>query len=292
MKSQKWSIEKIGPTVSTARVTYEVNSNWEHWVLLRSDAHMDNPKTNNAMAHKHMKEAVQRNAMICDFGDFFDAMQGKKDRRHSKHDVAPELQNDNYLGSMVKMGLNYFEPYKNNVALLGYGNHETAIIKNCELDLTSSLVDRLNDRGSKCVLGGYRGWIRFLFSMNSKSKQTHSVNLYYPHGGGGGGVVTKGTMNSVRRAAYLPEAHIIASGHIHEDWSMIIARERLTNVGTLYMDEQLHVCIPGYKDEFTDIPVGFHHEKERPPKPIGAQWIRFWWCGNSGKIKYECIRAK
>ena len=49
---------------------------WEQWVLLTSDRHWDNPKSDHALQIKHLIQAVERNAIIIDAGDLYCAMQG------------------------------------------------------------------------------------------------------------------------------------------------------------------------------------------------------------------------
>ena len=66
-------------------------------------------------------------------------------------------------------------------------------------------------------------------------------------------------------------------------------RERLTRDGNIYIDEQVHVCLPTYKEEYLS-GEDFHRERGRPPKPLGAYWLRFYY--ESAEIKYEFIRAK
>ena len=47
------------------------------WVLLSFDRHHDNPKSDNVMELRHLRQAKERNAVIIDGGDLFCAMQGK-----------------------------------------------------------------------------------------------------------------------------------------------------------------------------------------------------------------------
>lgn len=287
--SYPWTVEKTSDVVSTIKVEMARAADWEQWVLLRSDGHFDNPKAKNDLAHRHLKQAVERKAPICDFGDLFCAMQGRNDRRGSKSSIKDENQQQNYFGSLIKDATKFLEPYRDNLAVIGTGNHETAVLKNNEIDLTESLIDRLNDKGSQCVPGGYRGWIKFAFSGTTYQQ---TVNMYYTHGGGGGGPVTKGVIKTNRRAVFLPDAHIVVGGHIHEAWQLEMPRIRLTRGGREYADDQLHICLPTYKEEFLNHSGGFHHEGERPPKPLGAQWLRFFYCPDSERVQYQCIRAK
>jgi len=121
------------------------------------------------------------------------------------------------------------------------------------------------------------------------SKHVKLFNLNYTHGYGGGGPVTKGVIQANRKAVYLPDAHFCVSGHIHEHWLMTQSRERLTRSGETKIDEQVHVCLPTYKEEYL-MGEDFHRERGRPPKPLGAYWLRFFY--DADDINYEFIRAK
>lgn len=248
-----------------ARGQQEVN------FLLSSDRHIDNPKAKNSLAKKHLDQLKERDGLLLDFGDLFDAMQGKNDRRGSKEDIKDNLKSNNYFGAMIKDAANFFMPYRKHIALLGHGNHETAILKHNEIDLTEALIDRLNENGGKVSHGGYRGWVKI--KLRKTETQRHQIFLYYSHGSGGGGPVTRGVINTNRMAVYLPDADIVVSGHIHESWQVSVPRVRIGSDNLERQDEQLHICLPTYKEEFINAGGGFHHEKGRPPKPLGASWL-------------------
>lgn len=287
-----WTVTATGPSVTTIKIGCVENREWEQWALLTSDRHLDNGKTDRAMVKRHLAQAKERNAFCLDFGDNFDAMQGRDDRRGMKSDVMKENQRNDYFDSLVEAHADFYAPFTDQLAMLGTGNHESSVLAKRETDLTRRLVDELKRRGSPVVMGGYRGWVRLMFEGRGKSYR-HGVKLYYTHGGGGGNaVVTKGVINTNRRAVYLPDANIVVGGHIHESWMVEMRRARLLDTGKEYADDQLHLAIPTYKDEFHGSPAGYHHENERPPKPLGAWWLRFFYDRDDRKIHYEASRAK
>ena len=123
-------------------------------------------------------------------------MQGKGDKRGNKSDIRPEHSFNNYFDSIVQTAVEWFTPYAHIIKLIGYGNHETAIIKHCETDVLQRFVDLINYKCSSNILtGGYGGWIIFNYIENSMNK---TVKLKYYHGAGGGGIVTKGAINLTR----------------------------------------------------------------------------------------------
>lgn len=242
------------------------------WVLLSFDRHHDNPKSDNVMEKRHLDLARKRNAIIIDGGDLFCAMQGKYDPRSDKRDLKPEHQTGDYLDKLVSTAADFYGPYADLFAVMAPGNHETAISKRHETNLTERLVTMLNDRhGSKIKVGGFSGWIKFQMLVWSECVTT---NLWYHHGYGGDAPVTKGVIQTNRQSVYLPDAHIVATGHTHNEWQFPIPRIRLSDKGKVSHDEQLHLKVPSYKEEYVDGYGGWHIERGGPPKPTGAVWLR------------------
>jgi len=273
-------------------------SQFEQWVLLTSDRHWDNPKSDHALQKKHLDEALERNAVIIDAGDLYCAMQGKYDPRSSKSDLRPEHQVSNYLDALIKTGADFFAPYAKNFAMVAAGNHEASIKKRHETDLTERFCSTMNYISGETVYnGGYSGFVRFKLIDIVQGKQKNlgrNVTLHYSHGYGGGGPVTKGVIQTNRKATYLPDADIVISGHVHESWQIELMRVRVGRT-KIYHDTQTHICLPTYKEEFGTGFGGWHVERGAPPKPIGAVWLRFYYLNSHDPIKrgmkYEITRA-
>ena len=254
--------------------------------LLTADRHWDNPFSDHNLQVKHLKQAAALGAGVLDFGDFFCAMQGKYDPRASKDSLRPEHKVDDYFDALVDTAVEFFNPYKNLFILIAAGNHETSIRKRHEIDLTKRLVKGL---GGAPHVGGYTGWVQFRF-MDIPTSKFDIVNLWYTHGYGGGGPVTKGVIQTARRAAYNPDAQIIVTGHIHEDWALTVTRQRLMPDFTVKLEPQLHVQVPTYKDEFKS--DGWTVERGSPPKPIGARWLRFRKSRGDDAVHYDAGKAE
>jgi hypothetical protein len=252
----------------------EVATGWEQWILLSSDRHHDSIYCDRERETEHLDEALQKGALICDFGDLFDAMQGRFDPRSDMDAVRPEYRVNNYFDKLVSVAAADYAPYAANWLLVGRGNHETSVLKRQSTDLASNLVHRLNtEHGGQVFAGGYGGWIRFMF-VGTDGRKRAAVNLKYHHGAGGGGPVTRGVIQTNRQAVYLPDADIVVNGHTHDSWIVPIARERLTTKGQVRQDVAYHVRTPGYKNEYRDGSAGFHVERWGPPKPVGCVWLR------------------
>jgi predicted phosphodiesterase len=282
-----WTIEEKSRNVHIIRMPIQRNADWEQRVLVTSDRHWDNPHSDHKLQYDHLQKAKECGAPVIDLGDFFDVMSGRNDRRGTKGHVRPEHKVDNYFDAVVDTAVDAFKPYAANFAVLAHGNHDTAIIKHGETDLLSRFVYRLNaETGSRAFTGGYSGFVRFMSEDESGGAFRRSVNLFYHHGHGGGGPVTKGTIHASRRAVYLPDADIVVSGHHHENWLFPMQRTRLSDTGKVYKDQQLHIACSTYKDEYGDGAEGWHIERGGPPKPIGAVWLAFRWDRPSTRIRY------
>lgn len=270
-------------------VNFQVSgAGWEGWILCRSDVHHDNPHCDWVKEQRHLEQAIERNAVIIDNGDLFCAMQGKYDKRSSKDALRPEHQSGNYFDALVDSAFEFYEPYLDNFALLGRGNHETKIRERHETDLTERLVSRMRAAGSPVHSSGYGGWVRIQMHVSNKVYRVFWLHHY--HGSGGGGPVTRGTIQTNRISVYTPDADIILTGHTHDEWIMPIARQRISPHGRIYHDEQLHIRAPGYKDAWGDGDGGWEVEKMLGPKPIGAIWLHFKF--EQKKFYIDALRAK
>ena len=263
-----------------------ISAGWEFWLLNTSDRHHDSVFCDRKLEKQHLDEVVERNGMVADYGDFFDAMQGRFDPRRSFADLRPEYAREDYLDFVIKDAANFYAPYAKHFLMIGKGNHEQSVLKHNGVDLVGNLVHRLNsDHGGNIQSGGYGGYIRFLFNSGKKT----SKNLKYFHGAGGGGPVTKGVIQSNRQAVIYPDADIVINGHIHEAWHVAIKREHISNKGVVYTEIQHHIRTATYKDEWQDGFDGFMVERGNTPKPVGAYWIRFFY--HSGRIETEILSA-
>lgn len=297
MKSKlPFSVTKVSNGVYFVDIVFDtMELGQPRWCLLRSDAHHDNPHSDNALEKKHLDESLNKKAFILDNGDAFCAMQGKGDPRGSKDDIKEEHKGGNYLDKLVDTYADWLKPYAENILIMGKGNHETAVYKHRETDLTQRLVNLLNGKtNAKIQCGQIANWVGIRArSKKSGSKSLGTLWLYMFHGAGGGGPVTKGVIGANRMGVYLPDADIVTTGHTHDYWILPNARSRITNAGHEYIDEQLHIKTPTYKNEYGVKDSGFHMEKGRPPKPLGAVWLKFYLAKELGKdrFKVEATRA-
>ena len=241
-----------------------------------------------AAEEKHLALAVERNALIIDAGDLFCAMQGRGDPRSDYDSLRPEHKRADYLNALVETAAARYKAYAKQWVMLGRGNHETAVLKNKNYDLTSGLAALMNqERQAFVTVGGYGGWIKFLFNIQKTRRM--GLNLKYFHGAGGGGPVTRGVIDTNRQSVYLPDADIVLNGHTHDNYIMPITRERLSDSGRISHDYQWYVRTPSYKNEYGDGSGGFHIEKGRAPKPIGCVWGRFYYDDQLVRVEFTAM---
>jgi hypothetical protein len=274
-------IEQTSGAVTTIRFNVP-DVNWEQWILLRSDAHHDSVHCDRDTELYHLKKAKERNAIIFDNGDLFDAMQGKFDPRRNLDDVRPEDAGIDYYDRIVQHAFDDYKPYADLFAIIGKGNHETAVLKNTNHCITTSLVDKLRASGSQVVIGDYGGWIRLMFTVHKTRRD--SIIIYRHHGSGGEAPVTRGVIQTNRQSVYLPDADIVWNGHNHNSYVLPIARLRCSEAGVIYKDILWHVRTPGYKDDFGEGLNGWEVERGGVPKPVGACWLHLSADGRKGKI--------
>jgi len=243
-----------------------------------SDLHWDNPKCDRVKLKRHLDYCKENQIPIFINGDFFCLMQGKYDPRRSKKDIMPEHNKSNYIDAVIEDAVSYFTPYADLLTVIGYGNHETAIIKNLETDPLQRFVDLLNYTcKSNVFTGGYGGWL-IVKVMDKHHHMTKKIKYF--HGSGGGGIVTKGAINLTRALEMYEDMDIFILSHIHENWSRNDVREALVfNTGKRVHEiaqKNIHLAVTGtYKEEYEDGFGGYHIEKGRPIKPTGGRILTF-----------------
>ena len=239
--------------------------------LFRSDAHHDNKQNDRELELSHLKQAQKEGHGILDFGDLFCLMEGKWDPRKTPTHAREEYLGKPYYDAVMNGAVKQYAPFADNWLMMSPGNHETSFKKQNETDPTTNLVERINERrGTSIERMPYCGWV--IFRAKCGKRNFFTMKLFYTHGSGGGGPVTRGTIQANRRAAFAGTADMLVSGHIHERWILWYEHDRCTKQGMTYRQEQIHICLPTYKREY-DEGEGFHVERGAPPKPQGAFWV-------------------
>jgi hypothetical protein len=273
----------ILPVTKHTRNIHEVTCQSGQEFLLVSDLHWDNPHCDRGLLKNHLDEAVKRNAAIILNGDTYCCMGGKYDRRADKSLIRPEHNTDRYFDAIVDTSVEWFAPYAKNILLIGYGNHETAIIKHGETDLLQRFASTINyATGSSIQVGGYGGTI----DIRVLHDTIRGVNfvVHYFHGHSGGGAVSRGVIHDQRLLAGTEGYDLTWMGHVHELYyhqNMVHRYDRSTKTLIQKPIHQLRTAT--YKEEWDGGYMGFHTERGRGPKPLGGYWLKLETSRNTSK---------
>ena len=173
--------------------------------------------------------------------------------------------------AVVNDAIEWFSPYAHLIKVIGYGNHETNILKRQETDVIDRFVFGLNSKnGTNVEVGGYGGWIVYHFK---RANTTHNYKIKYMHGFGGGGAVTKGTIQFNRMSTYVEGADMIWMGHVHEDHELTYTVERINSHLNVELRDILMIRTATYKEEYNQGKGGWHVERGASPKPTGGRWL-------------------
>lgn len=265
--SDPWNVETLDGGVN--RISFANRL----WVFLSSDWHWDSVKCDRDRLASDLEKAKRLNAAVLSIGDQFDAMGGKYDpRSNGKWDVRPEFQRGNYYDDIVTQCADWLKPWREQMALFTPGNHETAVRKRMETCLTTRLVERLRLQGSKVRQGGYAGWV--MFRGRASERNTALYRLWYHHGYGGGGPVTRGVIDFSRYLVDV-DADCVVAGHVHQRTLIEATRQRLSPHGLPRVSPMHLVRSASYKSEcLTD---GWAVEKGMSSRPLGGWWMLLRW---------------
>ncbi len=271
------------------------NSHWEQWFLTQSDQHYDSVHCDRDLLRKDLELALKRSAIILSGGDQFDIMQGRRDPRGSKSEIRPEYNKSDYFSAVMDDAVNFWDRYAKNYAIMIHGNHETACIKNNEVDMTKQLVTRLNERtGSQIWKGEYEEFVRvsFIPPRNSKAKDVKASKLFYMnHGFGGASPVTGGVIHNARVAEFV-KADFVLMGHLHTTNIDQRTWWEVTNGDTIVEKTQNFIRTASYKKSRTPGETTWETVKGIKPKPRGGTWIRFFWESgeDTGRLGCEIVK--
>jgi UDP-2,3-diacylglucosamine pyrophosphatase LpxH len=237
--------------------------------LLLSDVHYDSTKCDRDMLKDHLDKALALKASVYIFGDWFDLMQGMYDPRRSYSSLRPEYKSITYLDDVINDAVEFLEPYKEVLAMVGRGNHET----NIEKRLSTSPIDRLvGALGGGIMAGPYSGWVQLVYSRNANNHGgRHQRMLHFHHGYGGNAPRSKGVLNVDLDQKEWPDADVIVSGHTHQKWHVPMSVERITDRLNTYEDTVHHLKLGSYKklDRF----AGWEVEKGFQQPRLGGWWM-------------------
>lgn len=239
-------------------------------MLLISDVHFDSAKCDRELLKKHLDEIKAKNGIILIIGDLFDVMGTFRDPRSKPEDIRPEyyVKGRAYLDLIVEDCYEFLKPYKENLKLIGYGNHETNINRRHDTDVIDRLVFLLNMEKECVHKGAYQGF----FNIRMKRGGTRAMfNVAYHHGHGGARR-SKGVLNSQLDAMRYPDADLIISGHDHNKiYDPSNVQIRLDGNLKPYQSAVHWMKLGSYKKSATDF--GYEVQSGYFPSKLGG-----WFC--------------
>jgi hypothetical protein len=199
------------------------------------------------------------------------------DPRQSKGRIGKNQFSDNYVNDILKMFVDFFEPYAKRILCINFGNHEGSFLKRYGTDIGAIAAAMLNDRtGSSIVCGDYAGYINLSFYYKGKKNDARSKVIYYTHSSGSVGKRSKGTLAIDILKGQHPDADVVIFGHDHDTFLKPETVERLKRNKNGLEDKQMwFVSAPTTKDEFSGPKRGFHHEKNMGKRTIGVVVLKF-----------------
>jgi len=251
----------------------------DRYFLFISDVHLDSVHCDRVKLKQHLDLALERNAIVFIFGDLLDLMQGKYDPRSNKADLNPKYNTARYIDEVIKDVVEFLTPYKSVLAFYSPGNHETSVEKRIEYGIVDKICDKL-----EMSQGNYSGYIycRFFAYLEESTKVPLIIGFH--HGYGQGGVVTRDSISTNRKAVYQPDCNILISGHTHDRWVIPISRNRISRYGES-IDQQWHIKTGTYQNAPIDF-NGYAIEKGLAPKAGAGIWMKYT-IGSDLKLNYN-----
>jgi len=260
-------------------------------MLLMSDVHFDSTKCDRKLLKKHLDEAKETNSLVFVFGDWFDLMQGKWDKRKSASEMREEYRNtESYYDLVIQDSVDFLSQYIDVLQFISYGNHETSVINHQQTDPIERLVWGLKTKHPNCNLqkGAYAGWLKFFLGQKDGTG-TQSYLIQYHHGQRGNAQRSKGILQVDIDAMKWPDADLIVKGDDHMRWLYpSVVRHRINKVGKIEQSTQKHIRLGSYKG-MDDGAFGWEVEKAFPATSMGGWWVTL--NRNSAGIETEIKEA-
>ena len=248
--------------------------------FLCSDLHLGSPHADHDLITKQFAKAKSVGARILVNGDVFDAV-GPKDKRFDLNTLHPSLHGKKDLGkAIVDLATELLMPYREQIDLIGIGNHEESWINYGYTDPVRRLVEELNCEGRKTPPirhASVMGFIRTSFKVPGHRKRPRH-NLMYLHGTGGDSPVTKGTIDFNRKGRNW-SYDCLTFGHKH---NYVCAADQIAYVsdaGKYAERRQLNLQTGSYYRNYHEVKddevldYSYAARSAHPPKPLGGVFL-------------------
>jgi predicted phosphodiesterase len=217
----------------------------EFWYFFASDIHFGNKGQDLKLLKYEFDKAKERNARIFINGDVFDLILSGDRKRYTPS--GDKYGTDNNVNLAIDEAYEFLSPYVKQIDMIGCGNHETAVQKHHQIDVTQQLIWSLNKtHGTKICHGQYSGYL-ILRYHHGDNQSVKTKKIFYNHGQGGASEVTKGTIG-LNRHFNNKICDVLWLGHSHtkvllpSEWILdvnqngdIIQRERAGIITGCYL---------------------------------------------------------
>jgi len=196
-----------------------VHSGNDLTLCLMSDLHIGGLHVDYDLIKQELDIAKKRNAKIFINGDVFDAIMPGDRKRYRANNLHPRMYQagDDMIGESLRWAYEMLEPYKDNIVMIGDGNHDDSVARYHHIEPVKHLVVMLNGSDGKIQYGGYHGFIHVKLDISTsgdKCRVGHYV-MHYHHGAGGAAPVTKGAITFSRASMWIEGVDAIWRGHTH-----------------------------------------------------------------------------
>jgi hypothetical protein len=252
------------------------------WFLC-GDLHLGHVGCNVARIKREFKRAVDLGANILINGDVYDAI-GSKDKRATPGQTIRRLSEaKDKLKESVDLGEEVLGEFRENIRVIGIGNHEETWIRYQESDPVAGLIDRLNQgrqHPQPIRHGGIAGYVVSLLDIPSgKGKPlTISHTLHYHHGSGGDAPITGGLIAANRSmVSWIADAH--TEGHRHNQLQREYAVGTVRPNGRVVIKQCVCIMTGSYLDNYPrgerakPLEYTYAESANHPPKPMGGQFL-------------------
>ena len=200
-------------------VIEHVHRGSELTLCLMSDLHIGGLHIDYDLIKKELDDAKKRKAIILINGDVFDAILPGDRKRYRANNLHPRMYEagDDMIGESLRWAYELLEPYKENIVMIGDGNHDDSVARYHHIEPVKHLVVMLNGNDGRIQYGGYHGFIHIKLDVSSqadKFRAGHYV-IHYHHGAGGAAPVTKGAITFSRANMWIEGVDAIWRGHTH-----------------------------------------------------------------------------
>jgi len=245
-----------------------------------SDVHFDSRKCDRKLLKKHFDACKEENGLIILNGDTLDVMGATRDPRSIANDIRPEYNREDvsYLDAVIFDLYEFLKPYKDNILMIAYGNHETNIVRRQQTDPLKRLHQLLGNKD--IILGGYQNAIKFQFKIHKDGAAASSV-WFLHHGMGGGAKRSKGILSADLLASQFPFADVISCGHDHNKWHFPLSVSDVNFKTSKWKTKRVEVLRTGSYKKKSDS-QGWEVEKGFNKPTLGGYKVNYYW--SSGNV--------